>query len=180
MLDVEKWWSLVLVQAKARETAVQWSATESQARLEDVLYTPMQVRLTREELPHVTPVALQTLIREWSFHEHEAILRQKVNQLFALRVRAPQELAVIVEQYRAVLDAYLGERTSKKLAERSDDSRQVRALMENVLTTLNALDQRRAMSGKPAPNLARSTEAAPSPRRQAPITFDSPSAKQAR
>ncbi len=161
MLDVEKWWSLVIVQAKSRETSVQWSARESQARLEDVLYTPMQVRLTRDELPHVTPVELQTLISEWAFREQEPILRNKVNQLSALRVRVPQEFVAITDDYRIAIERYLTIRSSKKMVDRDPSSRQVRALVTDVITSLSALDKRRSQLKMPVPTPADTAGVAP-------------------
>lgn len=147
MLDVEKWWSLVLVQAKTRETSIQWSPSESQARLEEILYTPMQVRLTRDELPHVTPVALQTLVSEWTFAEQEPLLRSKVNQLFLMRVRVPPEYARLTDEYRIVIDSYLAERSSKKMRERDPSSRPVKSLVTGMTATLDALEGRRLQLG---------------------------------
>ncbi|HMJ90607.1 MAG TPA: hypothetical protein VK530_12380 [Candidatus Acidoferrum sp.] len=144
MLDVEKWWSLTIVQAKSRETSVRWSASESQARLEDVLYTSMRVQLRKDEMPHITPVGLQTLVNEWDFREQEPILRSKVLQLFALRVRVPGEFASLADGYRAAIEEYLTQRSSKRLTNREPDSRQVKAVTTNVIAAFNALDERRS------------------------------------
>lgn len=144
MLDVEKWWSLVVAQTRTRESAVQWSAVESQSRLEDILYTPMQVQLTKGELPHVTPVALQTLISDWAFGEQEAILQNKLGQLRAYRVRCAAEFGGIAEEYRAAIETYLSTRASGKLAERDASSRGVKSLLKKMTAALNTLDNRRA------------------------------------
>jgi len=144
MLDVEKWWSLVLVHARSREQAVAWSAAESQARLEEILYTPMQVRLSKEELPIVTPVSLQTLMSDWSFQDQEPILRGKINQLLVLRARVPQEFALLVNNYRSTIEKYLATRTSKNLARRAASAPAVKALLGAITSELGSLDQQRA------------------------------------
>jgi hypothetical protein len=143
MLDVEKWWSLVVAQTRTHESTVQWSVAESQSRLEDILYTPMQVQLTKGELPHVTPVALQTLLSDWSFGEQEPILQNKLGQLTTYRVRCATEFAQLAEEYRLAIDAYLATRTSKKFAERDASSRAVRSLLTKITAALNTLDDRR-------------------------------------
>lgn len=144
MLDVEKWWSLVIAHTRTRESSVQWSVAESQSRLEDILYTPMQVQLTRGELPHVTPVALQTLLSDWSFGEQEPVLRNKLAQLTTYRVRCATEFAPLADGYRATIDSYLTTRISKKLAARDASSRAVRSLLNKTTGALNAIDHRRA------------------------------------
>ena len=155
MLDVEKWWSLVLVKTKTREQSIAWSAAESQARLEELLYTPMQVRLTKDEIPHVAPVSLQTLMSDWEFHKQEPILRGKVEQLAAMRLHMPQEFANLGDQYRLAIDQYLAVRTSKKMAGRHASDRQVKKLLGSIQVQLAMLDERRmalnARVSTPAP-----------------------------
>jgi hypothetical protein len=176
MLEVEKWWSLVLVQAKGRDTSIQWSPRESEARLEDVLYTPMQVRLKADELPIVTPVAIQTLVSEWAFRDQEQILRNKLNQLSALRARVPQEFAVLADEYRVAIESYLTARSAKKMIDRDPSSRQVKALLKQITTALETLDRRRAQLNaafaKGASQLARGNEFPPESASPAGVNYE--------
>ncbi len=141
MLDVEKWWSLVVVQAKTREKSVHWAAAESYNRLEDVLYTPMQIQLSPIDVPHVSPVALQTVVSEWALGEQEPLLQNKIGQLRHLRLRVPAEFQVLVDGYRGAIESHLAGRV--KLADKDPASRKVRKLTEATVAKLNKLDAAR-------------------------------------
>jgi hypothetical protein len=107
MLDVEKWWALTTTQIKTHDTSLHWSLSEGQRRLEEILYTPMQVRLDPAEMPHVMPVSLQTVINEWDFERQAALLQTKLAQLQFARIRLPGELGTLAESYRATIEKYL-------------------------------------------------------------------------
>ena len=141
MLDVEKWWSLQLAQLQTRENSVLWSTGEARQRLEEILYTPLQVQLADEELPHVTPVALQTVLNDWNFSQQSPLLQNKLNQLRAARVRLTPELAALTDGYATVLEKYLQARSHEG---RFFRERKARAAVAGAVQELNNLDLRRA------------------------------------
>ena len=138
MLDVEKWWSLSLAQLRIHETSVMWASTEAQQRLEEILYTPMQVRLNQQEIPQVTPVELQTVILDWDFQQQSALLQGKLAQLQAVRLRLPPEFASLADSYRIVIEKYLHARRAAWFGVTG------RAAAKNAVTQLNGLDAQRA------------------------------------
>ena len=122
MLDVEKWWSLQIAQLQTRESSVLWSAGEARQRLEEILYTPLQVRLANEDLPHVTPVALQTVLNDWNFSQQSPLLQNKLNQLRAARVRLTPELAALLKSdlFREGIDGEAVLWATRRLAARDE------------------------------------------------------------
>jgi hypothetical protein len=138
MLDVEKWWSLAITQLKTHDSSLTWSTAEAQQKLEEILYTPMQVKLRRDEQPHLSPVALQTVINEWTFEQQVALLRAKIVQLQAVRLRLPAHYVAIADAYRAALEKYLRERDGAWF------DATARAAARDAVEELNRLDDQRA------------------------------------
>lgn len=138
MLDVEKWWALTATRIRTHDTSLQWSFSEGQRRLEEILYTPMEVRIEPTEMPHIMPVSLQTVINEWDFDRQMALLQTKVAQLQFARIRLPRELQALADSYRATIQKYLREREGAWL-----EATGVGAAKEAV-AQLTALDEQRA------------------------------------
>jgi hypothetical protein len=140
MLDVEKWWALTTTQIRTHDTSLHWSFSEGQRRLEEILYTPMEVRLGPAEMPHVMPVSLQTVINEWGFEQQVALLQNKLAQLQFARIRLPGELGTLADSYRATLVKYLRARQDAWLSATGV------AAAKEAMTHLTALDEQRARS----------------------------------
>ena len=140
MLDVEKWWALTATQMKLRDTSVRWSGAEARAQLEEILYTPMEVRLAPGELPHVTPVALQTVLNDWDFEQQTPLLQAKLTQLQLSRLRLPPEMLAVADGYRGTVARYLQARGNPG---RWFRERKARAALAQAITELNALDEQR-------------------------------------
>lgn len=146
MLDVEKWWSIKLAQRNAHDVSVLWTSPEARRKLEEILYTPMEVRLPDDPQPHVTPVALQTVLSDWSFEQQSPLLQTKLNQLRAAQRHCTSNLTVLVIGYHDTLAGYLEARskTGGLLAKRRARAAALRAIEE-----LNGLDeQRRRLAGE--------------------------------
>jgi hypothetical protein len=137
MLDVEKWWSLSLARLKIHETSLTWSTIEAQRKLEEVLHTPMQV-LTEREMPHVTPVDLQSVILDWDFQQQVSLLQAKLGQLQAVRLRLPPDFAALSDSYRVVIEKYLRVRAAAWLSATG------RAATKEAVAQLKTLDAQRA------------------------------------
>lgn len=138
MLDAEKWWSLTLTQLKTHESSIVWSTAEAELKLEQILATPMQVHSARDQVPQVAALTLQTVINDWDFEQQLPLLRTKVAQLQAARIRLPAELALLGDSYRAVIEAYLRSRAGAWF------TLTARNAARNAVAELNALDAKRA------------------------------------
>jgi hypothetical protein len=148
MLDVEKWWSITLSQWKAHEISVFWSESEARQKLEEILYTPMEVRLANDTVPHVTPVALQTVLNDWEFSQQAALLQTKLDQLRLVRLHCTSNLTSLLDGYHAVLTKYLEARSNPG---RVFTERKARKALTQAIAELNLLDQQRARMTAPVP-----------------------------
>lgn len=149
MLDVEKWWSITLSQWNAHDVSVFWSGPEARRKLEEILYTPMEVRLPDDPQPHITPVSLQTVLSDWNFQQQSPLLQTKLDQLRAAQRHCTANLTAIVNGYQATLANYLETRRhpGRFLAER-----RARAAVAQAIKELNALDeQRQRLAGEVRP-----------------------------
>jgi hypothetical protein len=104
MIDVEKWWTLMVMRHTSFDPAESWGLEESRQRLDEVLYTPVQVRLEKDDLPHQSQVSLQTVLTEWAQEAQLAVLQQKLGRLVQMRPRLAPEVAALAEDYRAVIE----------------------------------------------------------------------------
>lgn len=149
MLDVEKWWSITLSQWNAHEVSVLWSSPEARRKLEEILYTMMEVRLPDDPQPHVTPVSLQTVLSEWNFEKQSPLLQTKLDQLRIARVHSSSNLTALVNGYQAVLTKYLEARRNPG---RLFTERKARSAVAGAIRELNALDkQRERLAGEARP-----------------------------
>jgi hypothetical protein len=144
--DVDKWWTLRLVQFAGRDSLSIWSTGEVNAQLMDVLNTTVQVRRATNELPVATQVPLDRVLQEWDFARQQTVLGQKLVQLDALRLRAPTNFVGVVVGYQRQLSAYVGRR--QRIA-RPAEAPIVKSLVKDTLQKLGELDVRReiAVSG---------------------------------
>jgi hypothetical protein len=151
MIDLDKWWSLVLVQYSGRDVSILWTEAESRRKLDQVLLTPVQVRLRADELPMTTQASLQSVIREWDYGKQIPLVRLKLNHLNALRLRISQNLVGLLDDYRQILEAYLEGRTQSEqpVAGRKLRVANWRNLLEQTVERLNELDLRKeALAGR--------------------------------
>lgn len=149
MLDVEKWWSITLSQWNANDVSVFWSSPEARRKLEEILYTMMEVRLPDDPQPHVTPVSLQTVLNDWDFEKQSPLLQTKLDQLRIARVHSSSNLTALVNGYHTTLTKYLETRRNPG---RLFTERKARAAVAGTIRELNALDeQRRLLAGEARP-----------------------------
>jgi hypothetical protein len=121
-----------------------WPEETSWMQLEEILSTPVQVRLDASELPIETKVSLQRIIAEWEFPRQQPVLRQKVNRLQALRQRAAPEVAGMVGDYLAAIQDYAAGRQSGVFRTRPSP--------KSILKQLDELDGRRIALRGPVSN----------------------------
>jgi hypothetical protein len=137
--EVDKWWTLNLVQFAGRETLSTWSPAEVRAHLDEILATPVQVRHDPNQLPMTIEAPLQQILEEWDFSRQGPILRQKLNRLEALRYRASGLAAELVRDYHRTLVEYIDRRTRV----RNDKSRAAALAAADAIIRLNELDLKR-------------------------------------
>lgn len=141
--EVDKWWTLHLVQFAGRESLSIWSTGEVNGQLMDVLNTTVQVRHATNELPVATRVPLDRVLQEWDFARQQTVLRQKLVQLDALRLRAPTNLVGVVVGYQRQLSDYIARR--QRLG-RPATAPLVKSLVKETLQKLGELDVRREVA----------------------------------
>ena len=106
LLDVEKWWALQVVQFTGRDLTELWTVAQSCNKLEEVLLSPVQVKMSTNEPPLETRIPVQTIIREWDPIRQKQTLQLKLRELELLRVQVAQEVIPLVDSYREVIAAY--------------------------------------------------------------------------
>ena len=144
MLDVEKWWSLVLVNLAGRDTTQVWPLSESRQRLDEVLYTPVQVRLEKDEIPHDSQVALQTVLSEWDPNRQVPLLQQKITRLAEIQPHLALEVVKLAGRYQRVMEEYLRSQGHDKApASHPQAASKTRVIMQDAIGDLNALDRQR-------------------------------------
>ncbi len=143
-LEVEKWWALQLAHFTGRELSQNWPADESWQKLEETLRPTVQVRAGANELPLLTNVTLQTIIRDWPDPRQTEALQEELRQLELLRLRVTLEPALVVDAYRQTLASYLHQREHPGLVLPFRKQAALRHAAEEALKQLDALDARRA------------------------------------
>jgi len=142
-LDVEKWWTLQLAHFTGRDLTEMLSSGESWTKLDELLREPVLVRSRTNDLPLRSEVPLQTVLREWGLGLQYPALQSKVRELEAFQLRAPPEAAVLADEYRQLLAAYLPD-PDKLAAANPKKLPKPRRDAGETARALSVLDQRRA------------------------------------
>jgi len=151
-LDLEKWWSLQVVNFTGRDPSRLWTVEESWRELDQIVRTPVEIRHAASELPARADVPLQTIVLEWDQVQQTPVLQTKLRNLELMRLRAAPEFVKLIEDYRKVLGSYLRRRDQVGLILTSttrDTNAKLKIVMRETVKELDALDIRRA-SLKPA------------------------------
>ncbi|MCI0748197.1 MAG: hypothetical protein L0Y58_22560 [Verrucomicrobia subdivision 3 bacterium] len=147
--EADKWWTLSLMQFAGRDSLALWSPAEVRAQLESILATPVQVRHTTNQLPVTINVPLQRILQEWPLTEQPALLRQKLQHLEALRLRSPQPVVELVNEYHKILSDYLAAR-GRTSAGKAQAPASTKLLLTETIRKLDECDLRKdAMSLTP-------------------------------
>lgn len=150
LIDVEKWWTLRLVQITGREPSQFWSRAESWSKLENALAIPVQVHLIRGSLPTHAQDTLQEVVENWDALRQEMVLRRAATQLAAMRFRLPTDLVNLADGYRAVLENYLEQRTLAGASRSKGSQINLTVLRRASRRQLDLLDEKRfALRQKP-------------------------------
>ena len=150
LIDVEKWWSVVLVDFTGLDPMNTWSREMALQKLDDALNPPVLVADRRDRLPRRQRIAIHQILSEWESVGQRLLLQSVANELLTLRVKMPPELGELSEAYRLAIVNYLdrrkdlaGARARIGLPDTNSDR-----LIRATIQTLNDLDQRRAAEGR--------------------------------
>ena len=151
LLDVEKWWAVVLVNFTGLDPMNAWSTSVAAAKLDEVLRPAVLVGASRKDLPRRARLPLQQIISEWDYLRQRMLVKQATAQLLILRMKMPPEMVALVDEYRSVLESYLKRRDQAGAGRALSGVPATRAdlLVHEVVKKLNDLDQVRAAFGQP-------------------------------
>ena len=145
-LEVEKWWSLRVIDFIARDPGPRWTVAVSRQNLDAVLTVPVGVRYASNSLPQRADISLQRTVQSFSGEQRTVILQNKLRDLELTQLRLAAPLAPLADGYRRALAEFLGYRTGQNgvlVAPRRVSHFQSRGSLKKLLQTLDALDARR-------------------------------------
>jgi hypothetical protein len=146
MIDVEKWWSLVLVHFTGLDPLNAWSLGIALEKLDELLRPPILVPGQSNELPRRHKASLQEIIERWDYTRQRIVLQGVINQLVTVRIKMPPETVTIADEYRRVLGDYLDRRNRMGRARSLTGHPRTTAdrIVSEVRADLDRLDQQRA------------------------------------
>ena len=158
LLDVEKWWAVLLVHFTGLDAMNAWSRDVAVLKLDEAIHPPVLVSPSRREMAQRTRMSLQQMISQWDYLRQRILLRQVVDQLVPLRLRMPPDMVPLVDEYREVLGAYVAQRdrTGAGRAASGIPATRADALVKETVRRLDEIDAKRLAFGNPAATTAAS------------------------
>ena len=151
-LDVEKWWSLQVVNFANRDPGPRWTTEVGRQKLDAILLVPVDIRYHTNTWPVHTDITLQAALRQVRPQRLTEILEIKLRDLDLAQLRLTPSLAALAAGYRAALADYLGEGKSASGAgyvPKRSVPRRTKASVATTVKKLDALDlQRRKLEGE--------------------------------
>lgn len=145
LADVDKWWTLEVVQVTGRDFRSVWPPEETLRQLEQILTTAVHVRMKTNDLPAPINARLQSVISEWSLDRQWPVLLQKIYQLQALQLRADPKWVGLIGDYMLALDQYLQlrARPARVASDWSQIPLKPKIAIQQAVRRLDALDLKR-------------------------------------
>jgi len=138
-LDVEKWWTLQLVNLAAHDPGARWTPAFSRDRLAELLAVPVESRSRSNALPVHTVISLQAALRSFTPEQQAAVLRLKLRDLERLHFRLAPPFAALADGYHRVLAEFLGEQ-NKTAATGTGRNLVIARRPADIKSTLDKLD----------------------------------------
>lgn len=145
-VDVEKWWTLRVVNFVSRPPGPRWATGVSLIRLQGLLSVPVEFRNASNALPVHAEISLQSALRSFSPEQRELVLQTKVRDLALVELRLAPPFGGLADGYRVALADYLGETIEPRpatLAGKHGPPQPRQASLADTLNKLDALDRRR-------------------------------------
>jgi hypothetical protein len=146
MLDVEKWWSVVLVHFSGLDSANAWSVDVALAKISQTINPPVLISEKPQDLPRRANLRLQDIIGRFDYLRQRILLQDVIRQLRVLRVLTPPGIVSLVDEYRRTLEDYLNRRDRAGMARSLPGLPPMNSdrLVRETVDRLDALDQHRA------------------------------------
>jgi hypothetical protein len=107
MLDVEKWWSLTVIEFTTRDQRQAWSQEMSLRKLDDLVQMRVEFRNATNALPEVRLVDLKTILNEDDPDLQRQAVEGMVSQLKFTSIHMAPAVASIAFGYQKTLEFYL-------------------------------------------------------------------------
>lgn len=141
-LEVEKWWSVTVINLTGRDHHLNWTQSIALQRLDEILHTAVQSPAAGGELARRQNLRLQDGLVQLSFSQQRQVFTQTVRQLEILQWNAPRDLSRLVLDYRKALADYVLERERSEM--RADLRNRIQgahtAVIHNAIRQLDLLD----------------------------------------
>jgi hypothetical protein len=137
-LDVEKWWSLRVVDFAAADRGPQWTSAASRDKLDEILSVAVEMRDASNSLPAHAEVSLQAVIRNFDFAQQSPVLDVKMRDLALARFQMASRFVALADAYRSAIQDYLD--TEKIYASRPAKAASVSSEKNGADETLKKLD----------------------------------------
>lgn len=171
-LDVEKWWTLRVLDFTGRNLDRTWPVEESLEKLHIALRSPVQVRASSNDLPRAAEVTLQQIMRDWATAQQNQALEDRLVELDLLSLSVASPLVPLVNDYRQLLAGYLRDRPHAGLPFNRKAAQ--RRLAFETAQKLDTLDARLAAFQPPAAPRPALSQAALSPDNSGPTNQHRP------
>jgi hypothetical protein len=151
MLDVEKWWSLTLIEFTTRDQRQAWSVETSARRLDELLQTRVEYRNGTNTLPELRLVDLKSVLQKSDSALEQQAIEEKISQLnYTTPYMAPQVGALAIA-YKKTLETFLQRRNGSEVRTglRSTPEAQRQELIDETIRRVSALDQKRRALAEP-------------------------------
>ncbi len=145
LLEAAKWWAIVVAGFTGRDEWQSWSPAATLARLEEVLRPPLWSAASTNQVAQFAALPLTELLGTVDSAQAEPALRRIIEQLSALRLRAPAPVLPLVDEYLALVRGYLAERSRAgfELTGRGRVRPSYRLLMRAAAERARELDRQR-------------------------------------
>lgn len=146
MLDVEKWWSVVLVHFSGLDSANAWSVEVALDKIGQALAPPVLINEKPQALPRRVNLPVQEIIDRFDYLRQRLLLQDVIRQLQVLRVFTPPSVVSLLDDYRHALENYLDQRDRAGVGRSLAGLPTLNAdrLVHATVEKLNNLDRRRA------------------------------------
>jgi hypothetical protein len=146
-LDVEKWWSLTIVEFTTRDQRQAWASDMSVRKLDELLMTRVEYRGATNALPETRLVDLDTIFDESNAPLLTEALNDKITQLSYTAPHMTPQVGALALEYKNVFESFLKRRDGVQVRPglRTTTAAQKQALVVETVRRLGALDQRRRL-----------------------------------
>jgi len=138
-LELDKWWSLVLVDFRSRGPNLRWGQSRALEHLNEIMHAPMVIRANTNSVPITRAMHFQQLIQETAFTVHKNILKHALGKLLIVQLNANTDLARLIKDYRLTIEEYIRKRDASSDG-RGELPNSVKLTKKKTIEKLDLLD----------------------------------------